>query len=80
MMEIIVKPKKREYLHQNGLKSSDIERIALLIDCQLLLVKVQLEKYSVREIIYNTYNGVKTYLEIAIIRNTCKIRDKYGIE
>lgn len=79
MMEITVNPKKKEYLHQNGLKCSDIELISLLVECQLLLVKARLDKFTVREIIYNTYNGVKTCLERSIIRNRCKIRENYGI-
>lgn len=60
---------RKELIYHNGLKSSDIERITLLIDCQLLLIRVKLDQYNVRDIIHSVYNTIKKEVERSIRKN-----------
>lgn len=70
LREIAKKHNKRDVICRvNGLTHNDIERLTVLIDCSLLLVKIRLDKFTIRDIINIVYNTVRTDLERCIKRN-----------
>lgn len=62
--------KRKERINNvNGLTHNDIERLTVLIDCTLLLVKIRLDKFTIRDIMNTVYNTLRTDLERCIKRN-----------